>query len=216
MSYTGEVTPAGPADVRELDALAITKFSVSEMDNNVYLLRCRLTDEQLLIDAADEADRICDKVGELGLSTVVTTHRHWDHVRALEAVTERTGATSLAHADDAAEVPTVNVTLEHGDVVDCGRVSLEVIHLAGHTPGAIALLYRDPSGRPHLFTGDSLFPGGPGKTGNREDFTSLMHDLERRVFAPLPDDTWVYPGHGKDTTIGVERPHLHHWWTRGW
>jgi glyoxylase-like metal-dependent hydrolase (beta-lactamase superfamily II) len=92
-----------------------------------------------------------------------------------------------------------------------------VIHLRGHTPGSIALLYDADPASPHLFTGDSLFPGGPGNTrGNAADFTSLMNDLEERVFGSLPDTTWVYPGHGDDTTLGAERPHLQEWRDRGW
>lgn len=106
--------------------------------------------------------------------------------------------------------------LDNGDEIRFGESTLQVIALRGHTPGSIALLYRDPRGSAHLFTGDSLFPGGPGKTTTRDDFTSLMDDLESRVFAGLPDDTWVYPGHGDDTTLGAERPHLEEWRERGW
>jgi glyoxylase-like metal-dependent hydrolase (beta-lactamase superfamily II) len=198
-----------------VDAATITKFSVSTMDNNVYLLSCRATGRQLLIDAAAEANRIVEAVGPRGLSTIVTTHQHWDHVRALATVAKRTGARSLAHTDDADEIPVVDDTLRDGDTIDCGEFSLEVIHLVGHTPGAIALLYRD-SGGDHLFTGDSLFPGGPGKTNSPKDFRSLMTDLETKVFGRLADNTWVYPGHGDDTTLGAERPHLKEWWDRGW
>jgi glyoxylase-like metal-dependent hydrolase (beta-lactamase superfamily II) len=107
--------------------------------------------------------------------------------------------------------------VEEGDSVRVGACELEVIQLAGHTPGGIALLYRDPAGRPHLFSGDSLFPGGVGNTGgDPERFRSLMTDVEQKVFARLPDETWVYPGHGNDTTLGAERPSLPEWWSRGW
>ena len=109
-----------------------------------------------------------------------------------------------------------DVLVEHGDTVTLGDCSLEVIHLRGHTPGSIALLHRDADGTPHLFSGDSLFPGGPGKTWSAEDFTSLMDDLESRVFDQLPDETWFYPGHGDDSTLGAERPHLGEWRARGW
>ena len=105
--------------------------------------------------------------------------------------------------------------VEHGDTVRAGDVELTVIHLRGHTPGSIALRY-DAAAEPHLFTGDSLFPGGPGKTTSAADFTSLMNDLEQRVFDQLPDPTWVYPGHGNDTTLGAERPHIPEWRARGW
>jgi glyoxylase-like metal-dependent hydrolase (beta-lactamase superfamily II) len=100
--------------------------------------------------------------------------------------------------------------------VTVGQVVLDVIHLRGHTPGSIALLHRDTAGIPHLFTGDSLFPGGPGRTTSPEDFTSLINDLESRIFDQLPDETWFYPGHGKDSTLGAERPHLTEWRKRGW
>jgi glyoxylase-like metal-dependent hydrolase (beta-lactamase superfamily II) len=121
-----------------------------------------------------------------------------------------------AHPIDAEEIPvTVTEPVEHGDTVRAGDVELKVIHLRGHTPGSIALRY-DAAAEPHLFTGDSLFPGGPGKTTSAADFTSLMNDLEQRVFDQLPDPTWVYPGHGNDTTLGAERPHIPEWRARGW
>ena len=216
MTYTGKVTPGGPADVRELGSLTITKMSVGEMDNNAYLLRCTDTGEQVLIDAANEAPRLIDLIGDAGLSTVVTTHQHGDHWQALLAVLKATGARSLAHAADADGIPDVDDTVADGDTIPVGTCSLEVIHIVGHTPGSICLLYRDPNGTPHLFTGDSLFPGGPGRTTSPEDFTSLIADLEERVFGSLPDETWVYPGHGDDTTLGSERPHLAEWRERGW
>lgn len=214
--YTGDARPGGPAAVRELAGLTITKVSVSDFDNNAYLLRCRRTGEQLLIDAAAEPDRLLTLAGG-GLATVVTTHRHWDHVRALADVAAATGARSLAHADDAAHIPGPPEPLADGDRVPVGECALEVIHLRGHTPGALALAYRDPaSGRAHLFTGDSLFPGGPGRTTSAGDFATLMDDLETKVFGRFPDDTWFYPGHGRDSTLGAERPQLPHWRSRGW
>jgi glyoxylase-like metal-dependent hydrolase (beta-lactamase superfamily II) len=217
MSYHGRVKPGGPSEVRELKDLMITKFAVSDMSNNVYLLRCRRTDEQVLIDAADEPGRILSTIGSDGLTRVVTTHRHWDHHRALPEVVEATHAETVAGTDDAAELPVpVDRAVGDGDTVRVGESTLEVIHLVGHTPGSIALLYDDPSGTPHLFTGDSLFPGGVGKTGSPEAFTSLMDDVESKVFARLPDETWFYPGHGDDSTLGAERPHLAEWRERGW
>lgn len=219
MTYHGEVKPGGPADVRELAHLIITKLAVDEqMSNNVYLLRCRTTDEQLLIDAAADPDAILKMVGSDGLRTVVTTHRHWDHHRALPAVVEATGAETVAGRDDAAELPVkVDRTVSDGDRVTVGEAELEVISLVGHTPGSIALLYDDPTGTPHLFTGDSLFPGGVGNTfGDDEAFQTLMDDVEEKVFGRLPDETWLYPGHGDDSTLGAERPHLTEWRARGW
>jgi glyoxylase-like metal-dependent hydrolase (beta-lactamase superfamily II) len=217
VSYRGKVRPGGPSDVRELTDLMITKLAVSEMANNVYLLRCRHTDEQVLVDAADEPDRILSVVGDDGLSAVVTTHQHWDHHRALPRVVEATDAETVAGAEDADALPVkVDRRVTDGDTVTVGRSTLEVIHLAGHTPGSIALLYDDPHGTPHLFTGDSLFPGGVGKTGSPEDFTSLIDDVETKLFGRLPDETWFYPGHGDDSTLGAERPHLAEWRARGW
>jgi glyoxylase-like metal-dependent hydrolase (beta-lactamase superfamily II) len=215
MAYTGDVTPGGPPDTRELRDLAITKVSVGPMDNNAYLLRCG--SQQLLIDAANEPARLLDLIGSTPLATVVTTHRHGDHTQALAEVVKSTGAASLAHADDAPEIPVVTGTLRDGDTVPVGDCALEVIHVVGHTPGSIVLLYQDPGGTAHLFTGDSLFPGGVGNTrGNKKDFTSLINDVEHKLFDRLPDDTWFYPGHGKDSTLGAERPHLAEWRTRGW
>jgi glyoxylase-like metal-dependent hydrolase (beta-lactamase superfamily II) len=217
MSYHGKVVPGGPPDVRELAKLTITKFSVGDMDNNVYLLRCQATDEQVLVDAADEARRIMQVVGADGLRRVVTTHRHWDHHRALPEVVAATGATTVAGEADADELPVpVDERVSDGDTVRVGECRLEVIHLVGHTPGSIALLYDDPDGTPHLFTGDSLFPGGVGKTWSPEDFTSLVRDVSTKLFDRLPDETWFYPGHGNDSTLGAERPHLSEWRSRGW
>jgi glyoxylase-like metal-dependent hydrolase (beta-lactamase superfamily II) len=217
VTYTGDVTQGGPPDVRELPDLVITKFSVRPMDNNVYLLRCRETGDQVLIDAANEPDRILDLIGDGGLSTVVTTHRHQDHWFGLEDVVTETGARSVAHAADAEDLPVVHQTVAEGDEIEVGDCRLEVIHLVGHTPGSIALLYRDPGGVPHLFTGDSLFPGGVGNTrGNAADFASLLGDVERKLFDRLPDETWFYPGHGRDSTLGAERPSLADWRARGW
>jgi glyoxylase-like metal-dependent hydrolase (beta-lactamase superfamily II) len=217
MSYSGKVHAGGRPDVRELAGLILTKVSVSEMDNNVYLLRSRETGEQLLIDAADDAATLLQVVGDTGLRTVVTTHQHWDHHRALAAVVDATGAETVAGTEDADHLPVpVTRRVSDGDVVTVGDSPLEVIHLVGHTPGSIALLYDDPDGTPHLFTGDSLFPGGPGRTTSPEDFEQLISDLERKVFDRLPDETWVYPGHGDDTTLGAERPSLAEWRARGW
>ena len=217
MSYHGRVTPGSP-DVRELPELRITKASVGPMDNNAYLLQCVATDELLLIDAASEPEVLLGLLGGQDLTTIVTTHRHRDHWDALEAVVGATRATTVAGADDVEGIPVAtDRPVSDGDVVEVGRCRLEVIHLVGHTPGSIALLYDDPTGAPHLWTGDSLFPGGVGNTrGNKENFASLLGDVETKIFARLPDETWVYPGHGQDTTLGNERPHLGEWRARGW
>lgn len=223
MTYTGTVSPGGPSDVRRLPDLVIRKASVSAMDNNVYLLTSTATGAQLLVDAADDPARILALVeegaadGGHGLATIVTTHQHWDHHRALADVVAATGASTAAGADDAPHLPVrPDVLLGHGDVVPVGDLALEVIHLRGHTPGSVALLLRSADGGAHLFTGDSLFPGGPGRTTSPDDFRSLMDDLEERVFGVLGDTTWFYPGHGNDSTLGAERPHLLEWRSRGW
>jgi glyoxylase-like metal-dependent hydrolase (beta-lactamase superfamily II) len=216
--YSGHVSPGGPAEKRTLAELEVTKFSVGPHDNNVYLLRCRKTGEQLLIDAAADPARILEVVGPKGVATIVTTHSHSDHWGALAEVAAATGAELLAHAVDAPDIPVHQSRLTaEGETVAVGECALEVIHLAGHTPGGIALLYRDPQGPPHLFTADSLFPGGVGNTGNDPArFKSLMTDVTTKVFDQLPDHTWVYPGHGDDTTLGRERSSLPDWWARGW
>ncbi|WP_298327770.1 MBL fold metallo-hydrolase [Haloactinopolyspora sp.] len=217
-TYTGHVTPGGTPDVRELAHLVITKVSVGgSWDNNAYVLRCRDTGHEVVIDAAAEPARVLATCGDGPVVRIVTTHRHADHWRALAEVSAATGAITVAHVDDAPaiSVPTQEPVTD-GDVVSFGRCELEVIHLVGHTPGSIALLYDDPTGPPHLWTGDSLFPGGVGKTGSPADFTSLINDVETKLFDRLPDETWVYPGHGDDTTLGAERPHLGEWRRRGW
>ncbi|HET8971534.1 MAG TPA: MBL fold metallo-hydrolase [Candidatus Nanopelagicales bacterium] len=217
MSYHGKVQVGGPADVRELPGLTISKLAVGPMDNNAYLLRCATTRAQVLIDAANEPDRLLDLIGDGGLTGVVTTHCHPDHWQALGEVVAATGARSYAHRLDAGDIPArTDTELVDGDVVEVGEVGLRVVHLVGHTPGSIALVYDDPEGRPHLFTGDSLFPGGVGRTTSPEAFASLLGDVRTKLFDQLPDETWVYPGHGSDTTLGVERPQLPEWLARGW
>ena len=216
MSYHGAVTPGGPPEVRELPHLVITKLSVGPLDNNAYFLRCPESGDELLVDAAAEADRLVATVGEGRLRTVVTTHRHPDHWGALAEVLAATGAESVAHPLDAAGIgAAVDRSVRDGETVAVGRAQLSVIHLPGHTPGSIALLYDDPQGTPHLFTGDSLFPGGPGRS-TPETFPTLMDSLITRVFDRLPDETWVYPGHGNDTVLGNERAHIAEWIERGW
>lgn len=217
MTYHGNVRVGGPADVRELAGLMISKLAVGPMDNNAYLLRCRRTDVQLLVDAAAEPGRLLGLIGPDGLETVVTTHRHRDHWQGLEQVVDATGARTVAHPADAPGIPvSTQMLVEETDSVQVGEAELRVIHLVGHTPGSIALLYDDPDGPPHLFTGDSLFPGGPGRVTSPKDFDSLMTDLERKLFDRLPDETWVYPGHGRDTTLGAERGSLPEWLARRW
>ena len=222
-TYTGDVTPGGTPDVRELSKLIITKVAVDpDMSNNCYVLRCRATDEQVLIDAAADAPTVLDVLGSAGASKVITTHQHWDHHRALADVTAATGAVVVAGEPDADAITeqtgvAVDDRVRDGDAIEFGDVRLDVIHIVGHTPGSIALLYDDPDGTPHLWTGDSLFPGGVGNTfGDAAAFQSLIHDVSTKVFDRLPDETWFYPGHGNDSTLGAERPHVEEWRERGW
>lgn len=221
--YEPDVTPAGPSAVRELPRLTIRKASVSRTDNNVYLLTCTATGEQLLIDAADDYERLESLIdeGTGRLDAIVTTHQHWDHTRALADLAAGTGAPTYAGSADADALP-VDVThrVEHGDTISFGDITLDVIALVGHTPGGIALAYRDdadPDGITHLFVGDSLFPGGIGNTKQPgQSFDRLYADVVGRLFDVYDDASWVYPGHGADTTLGAERPHLAEWKSRGW
>jgi glyoxylase-like metal-dependent hydrolase (beta-lactamase superfamily II) len=220
-TYTGHVEPGGAAATRDLTDLTVTKVSVGAHDNNAYLLVCKETDEALLIDAAFDPRRLSDVIGSADnrpqLKTILTTHQHWDHWQALGATSGAFGTNTIAHPLDAGALPVPpDFLVEHGDVIKVGNVPLEIIHLRGHTPGSICVLYRDPKGTAHLFTGDSLFPGGVGKTQSPADFTSLIDDVTERVFGQLADDTWFYPGHGDDSTLGSERPKLAEWRARGW
>lgn len=215
--YSGNVSVGGPADVRELPQVTISKLAVGPMDNNAYLLRCATTGGQILVDAAAEPDRLMDLVGSDGLVAIITTHRHRDHWGALAEVRERTGAATYAHVDDASGigVPTDHRVGE-GDVITFGNCALSTIHLVGHTPGSLVLGYDDPRGHHHLFTGDCLFPGGVGRTWSPADFDSLYEGVVAKIFDRYDDETWVYPGHGDDTIVGIERPHLGEWRDRGW
>jgi len=200
----------------------IASVAVGPMDNNTYLIRCTATGAGLLVDAAAEADRVLALLGATEPVGVVTTHRHGDHLGALAEVLTATGVGSWAGAPDAAPVAAAAGVplprpLSDGDRLTVGALTISVIALRGHTPGSIALAWTDPDdGLTHLVTGDSLFPGGPGRTRTPEDFRALMTDLEQRVFARFDDATVVHPGHGLPTTLGAERGSLPDWWARGW
>ncbi|WP_439939798.1 MBL fold metallo-hydrolase [Nocardia sp. N13] len=225
-SYTGDVSPGGAPDVRVLGELSVTKLAVDpKMSNNCYLLHCTVTDEVVLIDAAAEPERLLELIGDRPLTSIVTTHQHWDHHRALAAVKAAHPSALVVAGDadaDAIEEQTgvrVERRVGAGDKVAVGPCDLVVIPVAGHTPGSICLLLDDPAvaPTPHLFTGDSLFPGGVGATfGDADAFTQLIDDVEEKVFGRLPDETWFYPGHGNDGVLGTERPHLAEWRARGW
>ncbi|MDR1212657.1 MAG: MBL fold metallo-hydrolase [Propionibacteriaceae bacterium] len=214
----------------DLPALTIRQVAVSEMDNDVYLITVKSSGAQVLIDAADEPSTIlrlidsakADAAVPTHLDVIVTTHSHWDHIRALKEVAAATGALTVAGAEDVGQIEVttgvkIDRAVEHGDTVEAPGLSLDVIGLRGHTPGSITLALAQPDQPVHLFTGDSLFPGGVGNT-NRDParFKSLLADVSQRLFEPYDDATWVHPGHGKPTTLGAERPHLSEWAARGW
>jgi glyoxylase-like metal-dependent hydrolase (beta-lactamase superfamily II) len=214
------VDPGGAPLVDRLSgSVTMIKVSVGPMDNNAYLLQ-RADGGSLLIDAANDHDRLLNIIADLPLDVIVTTHRHGDHWQALPSVAAATGARLICGQPDLEAISAGArvkglVGVWDGDHVDLGAERLEVIGLVGHTPGSIILRYSGP-GRTHLFTGDSLFPGGPGRTNSPEDFASLMNDLESKIFGRFDDATVVHPGHGDDTTLGTERPHLAKWRKRGW
>jgi len=214
------VEPGGPPLLLRLSTtVTVTKVSVGPVDNNAYLLQ-HISGDSVLIDAANDEERLLKIIADQPLDTIVTTHRHADHWQALPSVAAATGAQPLCGQPDleairiGTELRDMNGVWD-GDQVELGSELLEVIGLVGHTPGSITLAYTG-AGKTHLFTGDSLFPGGPGKTNSPEEFRSLMNDLESKIFGRFDDDTVVHPGHGDDTTLGTERPHLAEWWNRGW
>jgi glyoxylase-like metal-dependent hydrolase (beta-lactamase superfamily II) len=219
-NYTGHVDP-GTAARRTLPGATILKASVGPMDNNAYLVTCSATGETLLIDAANDAEVLTDLIRRYApqVSLIVTSHQHFDHWQALQAVAEATGAPTAAHEIDAEPLPVKpDRLLADGDTVQIGELTFDVIHLRGHTPGSIALALSGPATGDvtQLFTGDCLFPGGVGKTWQPGDFTQLLDDVTSKVFDVYPDSTVIYPGHGDDTILGAERPNLAEWRERGW
>lgn len=190
----------------------IHRIVVGPLDNNVFVLRCRQTGEAVLIDAANEHDRILDLCRRLGVRTVLETHGHWDHIGAVPAVRDA-GYEVGVTAEDSSMLPAYDYILTDESVIEVGRLRLHTIATPGHTPGSMCFRLE---GSPVLFSGDTLFPGGPGATHfPGGDFEAIITSIDRRLFT-LPADTIVLPGHGDDTTIGRERPHLDEWIERGW
>jgi glyoxylase-like metal-dependent hydrolase (beta-lactamase superfamily II) len=217
-NYTGHVEP-GTAARRTLPSASIVKVSVGPMDNNAYLVTCSQTGETLLIDAANDAEILLELIERYApkLSLIVTSHQHQDHWLALDEVAKTTGVPTAAHELDSGPLPVKpDRILANGDTIKIGQLSFDVIHLRGHTPGSVALALGGADEATHLFTGDCLFPGGVGKTWQDGDFEQLLDDVTSRVFNVYGDSTVVYPGHGDDTTLGNERPHLGEWKKRGW
>jgi len=193
--------------------LEITKVVVGPMDNNVYVARCRQTGEAVLLDAANEHDKLLELCRTLNVGKVLETHGHWDHIQAVPAVREA-GYEVGVTAADAAMLPSYDFVLEDDSVIDVGRLRMRTIATPGHTAGSMCFVVE---GSPVLFSGDTLFPGGPGNTTfPGGDFTAIIRSIDDLLFRPLAADTLVLPGHGADTTIGTERPHLQEWVDRGW
>ena len=195
------------------DALLIRRLVVGELENNVFVVACSQTGRAAVIDAAGEPDRIEAALSDLEPIVILTTHGHHDHVGAAVEMRERLHVPLRIHPADAAQAGFVpDPPLEHGEELGVGSLRLRVIHTPGHTPGSTCFTLPG-----HLFSGDTLFPGGPGATGGRpgSSFPQIIGSIQNRLFT-LPDDTRVHPGHGLDTTIGTERPQLPEWIARGW
>ena len=191
----------------------VHKVVVGPMDNNVFVVRCRATGDAVLLDAANEHDRLLELCRGLGVRTVLETHGHWDHIQAIPAIRDA-GYEVGVTAEDAAMLPSYDYLLEDETVIEIGELRIHTHHTPGHTPGSMSFSVE---GTPLLFTGDTLFPGGPGNTSfEGGDFPTILRSIEDRMFRRFDADTLVLPGHGDDTTIGAEAPHLDEWAERGW
>ncbi|HEV2369017.1 MAG TPA: MBL fold metallo-hydrolase [Acidimicrobiales bacterium] len=191
----------------------IHRVVVGPVDNNVFVLRCKESGDAVLMDAANEHERLLELCRGLGVRRVLETHGHWDHIQAVPAVRDAGYEVGVTSAD-ATMLPSYDFVLEDESVIEVGRLRLHTIHTPGHTPGSMCFRLE---GSPVLFSGDTLFPGGPGATKfPGGDFQAIIRSIEDRLFSRLEPDVVVMPGHGADTTIGSERPHLQEWVDRGW
>jgi glyoxylase-like metal-dependent hydrolase (beta-lactamase superfamily II) len=190
----------------------IHKLVVGPMDNNVFVLRCRETGDAVLLDAANEHEKLLDLCRTLHVRSVLETHGHWDHIQAVPQLRDA-GYSVHVTAQDAAMLPSYDEVIDDDAVITVGRLRLRTIATPGHTPGSMCFRLE---GSPVLFSGDTLFPGGPGNTTFGGDFATIIRSIDDRLFAGLDPDTVVLPGHGDDTTIGTERPNLQEWVDRGW
>ena len=191
----------------------IHRFVVGPIDNNVFVVRCKATGESLLVDAANEPDLLLEACRVLDVRQIVETHGHWDHIQAVPALRDAGYKVAVA-AGDAPMLPAYDLLLDDDAVIAVGRLRIRTIHTPGHTPGSTCFLVEDS---PVLLSGDTLFPGGPGNTTfPGGSFEQIISSIGGRLFTPLPAETIVMPGHGADTTIGEERPHLDEWVRRRW
>jgi glyoxylase-like metal-dependent hydrolase (beta-lactamase superfamily II) len=191
----------------------VHRVVVGPMDNNVHVIRCKQTGDAVLVDAANEHDLLLDMCKRLGVRRVIETHGHWDHIQAVPAVREAGYEVSVT-AQDAGMLPSYDEILDDDSVIEVGRLRIETIATPGHTPGSMCFFVRET---PLLFSGDTLFPGGPGATKfPGGDFDAIIKAIDERLFTRFGPETLVLPGHGDDTTIGDERPHLQEWVDRGW
>lgn len=191
----------------------VHKVVVGPFDNNVFVLRCTHTGDAVLIDAANEHEQLLELARTLGVRRVLETHGHWDHIQAVPELRDA-GYSVGVTAQDAAMLPSYDEIVEDDTVIGVGDLRLRTIHTPGHTPGSMCFWVE---GTPVLFTGDTLFPGGPGNTGlEGGDFPTIIESIERRLFAPFGAETLILPGHGLDSTLGDESPHLQEWVDRGW